>query len=598
MYDAPGARGISNAGNTCFLSATIQALSHAHLLRDFWLLLPQRLAVQATAPSDAQAFATASRMRRTATMLGDRRLQLLTRDRDGDSGETTTVESVTCAVQDLVKQLWLPTDLFASSAALSSGAKRRAADGAYGGDVRTQVLNAEALLAVVWRCMPKFGGYQQHDAHEFLRYLLDRVDIELRNIDEPWPASMTPLLTSLGGDASSTVSVSSSSSSSSSSSAAPSGVSLLPRRAAAVAAAAKTSGSAPTRSSGTGVAGGAASNGVSSTSSKRDVTLGARNSLRLATAASSKEHQPTRAAAAAVAAAAPPPPPDSPTASPPTSIVKSLFGATLLSAVRCDGCRLLSTQHELHLDLSLDVPLDVPSTSLAECLDRYILPCRLDKADKYRCAHCRRAMPATKRVALESVPRILCLHFKRFRWQPPLPPKVNTLVSFPAELDMLPYVDASVRDTIATSTKYRLFAVINHLGKACGSGHYTAMCLDEAAAAATAAAAAAATAASAVTTAPSDANGASTAAEAVNDSAAAPTWIEYDDRNVRRVAFDSVVSPNAYLLFYERVDTPPSTLQPSQWIESVAADEPASNAIDDDAADGGTHLPKRMRDRI
>ena len=40
----------------------------------------------------------------------------------------------------------------------------------------------DAFVAVVWRVMPKFGGYRQHDAHEFLRYLLDRIDIEMRHV--------------------------------------------------------------------------------------------------------------------------------------------------------------------------------------------------------------------------------------------------------------------------------------------------------------------------------------------------------------------------------------------------------------------------------
>jgi hypothetical protein len=66
------------------------------------------------------------------------------------------------------------------------------------------------------------------------------------------------------------------------------------------------------------------------------------------------------------------------------------------------------------------------------------------------------------------------------------------------------------------------------------------------------------------------------------------------------VAFDSVVTPNAYLLFYERIDTPPSTLQPAQWIDGApAADEQPNDAAGDDAAtDATTHVPKRMRDRI
>jgi ubiquitin C-terminal hydrolase len=627
MYDAPGARGIANIGNTCFLNSIVQALAHASVLRDFWLMLPQRLSAQATAPSDAQALASSNRtMRRTATMLGDKRLQIISASYDNDG---STVESVTCAMQDVIKQMWQPTELLLAdslAAASASGIKRKvsAVSDALNSDadrVRTQVLSAESLLSVIWRCMPKFGGYQQHDAHEFLRYLLDRVDIELRNIGEPLPPTLSAFMSPFAPKPAHGSSPSSSSSSSLSSAgtaaaggaptSAPSFSSSLPRRAAAVAAAAKTSSiasasahsahaSSSSAAAATTAATAAAAAAALAASNK--VALGARNSLRLATAASSREPPPplslspaaangksaqqsaqtnggpaaSAAAAAASSSAA------SAAVAQPLSFVKSMFGATVLSAVRCDGCKLLSKQHELHLDLSLDVPMDAASVTLAQCLDRYTTSCRLDKADKYKCAQCRKPMPATKRVTLESLPRILCLHLKRFRWQPPLPPKVNTNVTFPAELDMMPYVDQSVRDTMTTSTQYRLFAVVNHHGKACGSGHYTCVTRDDTAVATIVA--------STMLNDDVDDDHAINIDGDADDSAdsqrraaafsaaisgSVPTWIEHDDRTVRRVAFEgSVVTPQAYLLFYERADAAPMT--PS--LADVSSEQPDDGA--------------------
>ncbi len=611
MYDAPGARGIANIGNTCFLNSIVQALAHASVLRDFWLMLPQRLSAQATAPSDAQALASSNRtMRRTATMLGDKRLQIISASYDNDG---STVESVTCAMQDVIKQMWQPTELLLAdslAAASASGIKRKvsAVSDALNSDadrVRTQVLSAESLLSVIWRCMPKFGGYQQHDAHEFLRYLLDRVDIELRNIGEPLPPTLSAFISPFAPKPSHGSSPSSSSSSSLSSggtaaavgapTAAPSFSSSLPRRAAAVAAAAKTSSIASASAHSAHASAATAAAAAAALAASNKVALGARNSLRLATAASSREPPPPLslspaaangksaqqsaqtnggpAAAASSSAAA---------AAQPLSFVKSMFGATVLSAVRCDGCKLLSKQHELHLDLSLDVPMDAASVTLAQCLDRYTTSCRLDKADKYKCAQCRKPMPATKRVTLESLPRILCLHLKRFRWQPPLPPKVNTNVTFPAELDMMPYVDQSVRDTMTTSTQYRLFAVVNHHGKACGSGHYTCVTRDDTAVASIVA--------STMLNDDVDDDHAINIDGDADDSAdsqrraaafsaaisgSVPTWIEHDDRTVRRVAFEgSVVTPQAYLLFYERADAAPMT--PS--LADVSSEQPDDGA--------------------
>lgn len=132
-------RGLRNLGNTCFMNAVLQSLSNIQEFCGYIKQLPS---------------------------LEDKILK-------------TKKNHISRKTRDSGDDVLLVEELRKTLVALWQGTKG--------------AISPEALFQVIWKVVPRFRGYQQQDAHEFMRYLLDRLHVELLQL-LPYPATDSPYI--------------------------------------------------------------------------------------------------------------------------------------------------------------------------------------------------------------------------------------------------------------------------------------------------------------------------------------------------------------------------------------------------------------------
>ncbi|PAA75478.1 hypothetical protein BOX15_Mlig002876g6, partial [Macrostomum lignano] len=116
-----------------------------------------------------------------------------------------------------------------------------------------------------------------------------------------------------------------------------------------------------------------------------------------------------------------------------------------------------------------------PQVSLQDCLDAFFSNDDLKGDNMYHCAKCGKLRNGIKYSRISRLPEMLTVHLKRFRHDFAYSSKIHSHVAFPVdELDMKPYLH---RDCRAAQTVYDLTAVVCHHGSTSG-GHYTAFALN------------------------------------------------------------------------------------------------------------------------
>lgn len=200
------------------------------------------------------------------------------------------------------------------------------------------------------------------------------------------------------------------------------------------------------------------------------------------------------------------------------SYVVDCFAGQFFGITVCSKCRYTSKKFDPFFNITLEIPTGegMGSVDLHSCFKHHCKMEILKGDDKWYCeGECKSKQNAYRRITIWKTPVCLVLCLKRFAFTMGAR-KINTLVDFPLDgLDLFEYVKAG---NDATKSVYDLYGVVNHTGDAMG-GHYFSYCKNR--------------------------NG---------------KWYNFNDTGVSEIDKSTIVTPMAYMLFYEKRNVLPKML--------------------------------------
>ncbi|CAO3563070.1 unnamed protein product [Mortierella alpina] len=185
-----------------------------------------------------------------------------------------------------------------------------------------------------------------------------------------------------------------------------------------------------------------------------------------------------------------------------TTAVHQIFGGYFQSQVKCLRCGYESNTFETYLDVSLDIR---GAESVQRAFRDYTKPETLSKDNQYKCDKCKVLVDARKQMTIYEAPKVLSVHLKRFTFTGQ---KINRHVKFDTKLELNSVMSSNRKHPDLT---YSLYAVLVHAGGSCHSGHYYCYVKSS--------------------------NG---------------IWYSMNDSHVSVVSLQTVLSQNAYMLFYSQ----------------------------------------------
>ncbi|EKX36454.1 hypothetical protein GUITHDRAFT_165733 [Guillardia theta CCMP2712] len=198
-----------------------------------------------------------------------------------------------------------------------------------------------------------------------------------------------------------------------------------------------------------------------------------------------------------------------------TTCIHQIFGGKICSEVRCRSCGGSSKTFDLITDLALEIQNanTLEGASLEDCLLQYTIEEQLGMSNAYLCEKCKRRSQATKQLRIHTLPNILVVQLKRFSFWGLHGGKISRSISYPAVLDMRPYLTSPERHF--NNSIYDLYGVLVHEGSSLQYGHYLSY----------------------VKHACKHKEG---------------SWYQMDDSHTMKVDLDTALRQNAYILFYAR----------------------------------------------
>ena len=183
--------------------------------------------------------------------------------------------------------------------------------------------------------------------------------------------------------------------------------------------------------------------------------------------------------------------------------LSDIFEGQFVSTHTCQNCNHSYPTHQPFKLYTLQ--MDVPPTFEVKTFDIYKLMEHFHRetiCDGYPCTQCHTLNSTLKKITIITLPRVLVMHFSRFRGLQ----KIDKYVRFPAQASIKFNIDGS-----EYNTQYRLMGIIVHIGSTIAGGHY------------------------------------------VSYIRVRESWFKMNDETISNVRWTTVRRKKAYMLFYEQI---------------------------------------------